>query len=78
MAWVVNNSARVIHVGGVILTPGLPAEVHDDALKNEQVENMFKEHVPGSDQTILKKVDAPPAQPSHPQHAQGEQQQPKK
>ena len=79
MAWVVNNSARVIHIGGVVLSPGMPVEIHDDALKNEQVENLFKEHVEGSANMVLKKVEAPqhappayPPQQPQPQHPQGE------
>jgi len=34
----INNSAKVIHVGGTMLVPGMPAEIDSDWLANEQVQ----------------------------------------
>jgi hypothetical protein len=42
LAFLVNKTARVIHVGGVQLTPGSPVEVPDDQLEGDQVKQWLE------------------------------------
>lgn len=43
MAQVTNTAPRPIHIAGVLLRPGAPAEVPDDALKGPVVQALLKD-----------------------------------
>lgn len=43
MPMVTNTAPRPIHIGGVLLRPGQPAEVPADALKNKVVEALVQD-----------------------------------
>jgi len=66
MTVVVNNSPKVIHIGGTMLAPGVPCDVDDEHLNNDVVKAMFDEDVPGSDGKKVLSKGTLPAQ-EHPQ-----------
>jgi hypothetical protein len=54
----VNNSAKVIHVLGVMLVPGMPAEVPAEAMQNEHV-TMLMETPVEENSTVMALQEAP-------------------
>jgi hypothetical protein len=57
---VVNNSAKVIHVAGVMLVPGMPNDIPTEALENEQVKMLLELPVePGSSKMALETLTPP-------------------
>lgn len=51
-----NNSSRLINVGGTRLVPGVPTDVPDEVMNNELVQEMMNEPVPNSDKMTLEAV----------------------
>lgn len=57
MTMVVNKTEHAIHIGGVMLSPGVPGELPEDFTDNEQVKEMFK-----NDELEIYKEEAPTPQ----------------
>lgn len=49
----VNNTARVIHVGGVMLVPGIVTEVSAESLENEQVKMLMETPVEANSKVMM-------------------------
>jgi len=62
MPGLLNNSARIIHVEGVVLVPGVPTEVTAETMINQVVMDMMQEPVPDSDKMTLEEMNV--AEPS--------------
>ncbi len=43
MAMITSQVPRVLHIGGVVVAPGVPVEVPDEALKGKRVAQLLKD-----------------------------------